>query len=74
MVVYLEKVKDILSDFGSHEIIQIPKEQEDWADTLADLASTIDQDVKRAHPNQIPEQVKYISKSGKRKSTKRIHE
>ena len=42
MVVYLEKVKDILSDFGSHEIIQIPKEQEDWADTLADLASTID--------------------------------
>nr|XP_011459735.1 PREDICTED: uncharacterized protein LOC105350069 [Fragaria vesca subsp. vesca] len=56
MAAYLSKVKALLLSFMSYNIVQIPREQNEWADALARLASTIDRNVERHTP------IEYLNK------------
>lgn len=50
MIAYLERVNELLKDFERFEIRQIPREQNQRADALAQLASTPEGNLLRSVP------------------------
>ncbi|KAL6124580.1 hypothetical protein ACLB2K_077092 [Fragaria x ananassa] len=56
MAAHLSKVKSLLSSFTTYDIVQIPREQNERADTLARLASAINHNMGKNTP------IEYLNK------------